>query len=148
MRNERPGCTLQPTALIHEAYMQLVRQDLPDFQSRAHFYGVAAHIMRQLLVSHARRVRAQKRSGGERVPMEDNLPMPAEQSEEVLALHEALERLAARDARKAKIIELKYFGGLDRAEIGAALGIELSAVKREVAVAEAWLKRALAGKRS
>lgn len=145
MRNERPGSTLQPTALIHEAYLQLVRQDLPDFQSRAHFCGVAAHIMRQFLIANARRFRAQKRSGGERVAFEDDLPIPVQQSEELLALDEALELLAVRDARKAKVIELKYFGGLDHAEIGVALGISLATVKRDMAVAEAWLRRTLSG---
>jgi RNA polymerase sigma factor (TIGR02999 family) len=146
MRNERPGGTLQPTALIHEAYLQLVLHDPPDFQSRAHFYGVAAHIMRQLLIAHARRFRAQKRNGGERVAFEEDLPIPDRQSEELLALDEALERLAERDARKAQAIELKYFGGLDHAEIGAALGVSLATVKRDIAVAEAWLRRMLSGR--
>jgi RNA polymerase sigma factor (TIGR02999 family) len=143
MRNERPGCTLQPTALVHEAYLQLVRQDLPDFQSRAHFCAVAGHIMRQLLVSSARRYRAQKRGGGLRESLDVDIPISAEQSEELLAIDEALERLAARDERASKIIELKYFAGLSHPEIGTALGVSLATVKRDLAVGEAWMRRTL-----
>ena len=145
MRNERAGSTLQPTALIHEAYLQLVRQDLPDFQSRAHFCAVAAHIMRQLLISNARRYRAQKRGGGNRVALEEDVHIPAAQSEELLAVDEALRHLAARDERAARAIELKYFGGLSHAEIAGALGLSLATVKRDLAVGEAWLRRALSG---
>ena len=144
MRNERPGLTIQPTALIHEAYLQLVRQDLPNFQSRAHFFGVAAHVMRQLLIGNARRRRAQKRGGGEIAVSQDDIGIPAQQSEELLAVHEALEGLALRDERKAKVIELKYFGGLTREEIAVALGLSLATVKRDIAMGEAWLRRALA----
>jgi RNA polymerase sigma-70 factor (ECF subfamily) len=143
MRHERPGNTLQPTAVIHEAYLQLVGQDLPDFQNRAHFFGVAAHIMRQLLISNARRRCAQKRGGGHRAEMPDDLPIPAAQSEELLAVDEALDRLAAQDDRKARVIELKYFGGLNREEIAEALGLTLATVKRDVTLGEAWLRRAL-----
>jgi RNA polymerase sigma factor (TIGR02999 family) len=145
MRNERPGCTLQPTALIHEAYLELVGHHLPDFQSRAHFFGCAAHIMRQILISSARRHRAQKRGGGNQVALEEDIAVPAQQCEELLALDEGLERLAARDPRKAKVIELKYFGGLSREEIAAALGLTVSTVKRDLSLGEAWLRRALSG---
>jgi RNA polymerase sigma factor (TIGR02999 family) len=146
MRNERPGSTLQPTALIHEAYLQLVEHDLPDFESRAHFFGVAARIMRQLLIGNARRYRAQKRGGGNRAEMQDDIPIPAPQAEELLAVDEALDRLARQDARKAKVIELKYFGGLSREEIAITLGLTLATVKHDVALGEAWLRRALSGK--
>jgi RNA polymerase sigma-70 factor (ECF subfamily) len=145
MRSERPGGTLQPTALIHEAYLQLVQQDLPDFQNRAHFVGVAAHIMRQLLIANVRRSRAQKRDGGHRVEMDEYFPLPTQQSEELLAVDQALDRLAVQDARKAKVIELRYFGGLGREEIAAALGLTLPTVKRDIALGEAWLRRALSG---
>jgi RNA polymerase sigma-70 factor, ECF subfamily len=145
MRNERPGCTLQPTALIHEAYLQLVQQDLPDFQNRAHFFGVAAQIMRQLLIGYARRYRAQKRGAGNRVEMGDDIAIPQGQREELLAVDQALDSLAAQDPRKAKVIELKYFGGLSREEIAEALGLTLATVKRDMAMGEAWLRRALAG---
>jgi RNA polymerase sigma factor (TIGR02999 family) len=144
MRNEKPGGTIQPTGLIHEAYLQLVRQDLPDFQSRAHFFGVAAHVMRQILIAGARRRNAQKRGGALNRDELDEIPIPAAQSEELLAVHEALDRLALRDRRKAKVIELKYFGGLTREEIAAALDLTLATVKRDIAIGEAWLRRALA----
>jgi RNA polymerase sigma factor (TIGR02999 family) len=98
----------QPTALIHEAYLQLVGQELPDFQSRAHFFGVAAHVMRQILIAGARRRCAKKRGGGADCTELDDIPIPPQQSEELLAVHDALDRLALRDQRKAKVIELKY----------------------------------------
>jgi RNA polymerase sigma-70 factor, ECF subfamily len=146
MRNEQPGLTLQPTALIHEAYLQLVRDELPDFQSRAHFLGVAAYIMRELLVQNARRRNAQKRGSGQHVSLEeDDLRPPARQMEDLMAVDQALERLAGQDERAAKVIELKYFGGLTRKEIGAALGLTLAIVKRDLALGEAWLRRALSG---
>jgi len=144
MRRERPGVTLQPTALIHEAYLQLVAQDLPDFQNRAHFFGVAARIMRQILISSARRRCAEKRGGGHRAEMPDDLPIPMAQSEDLLAVDEALQRLAARDERVATVVELKYFGGLSREEIAEALSLTLATVKRDIALGEAWLRRALA----
>lgn len=147
MRNEKPGSTIQPTGPIHEAYLQLVRQDLPDFQSRAHFFGVAAHIMRQILIAGARRRQAQKRGGSLHRQELDDIPIPPAQSEELLAVHDALDRLALRDQRKAKVIELKYFGGLTREEIAAALNLTVATVKRDIAIAEAWLRRELAPNR-
>jgi RNA polymerase sigma factor (TIGR02999 family) len=143
LRQERSGITLQPTALIHEAYLQLVASDLPDFQNRAHFFGVAARIMRQILISSARRRCAQKRGGGKRTEMPDDVPIPVAQSEELLAVDEALQGLAAQDERKAKVIELKYFGGLAREEIAEVMGLTLATVKRDIAMGEAWLRRAL-----
>ena len=146
MRNERPGSTLQPTALIHEAYLQLVEHELPDFQSRAHFFGVAARIMRQLLIGNARRHNAQKRGGGNRADMPDDLPIPTQQAEELLAVDEALDRLARQDERKAKVIELKYFGGLKQEEIAETLGLTVATVRHDVALGEAWLRRALSSR--
>jgi RNA polymerase sigma factor (TIGR02999 family) len=146
MRNERPGGTLQPTALIHEAYLQLVEHEIPGFESRAHFFGVAARIMRQLLIGNARRYRAQKRGGGNRTELPDDIPLPAQQAEELLAVDQALDRLARQDERKAKVIELKYFGGLSREEIAAALGLTVATVKHDIALGEAWLRRALSTK--
>lgn len=142
MRNERSGSTLQTTALIHEAYLQLAQQKLPEFENRAHFFGVAAHIMRQILIGSARRRGAQKRDGGQRIELDD-FPIPAAQTEELLALDQVLDRLAAQDERKAKVIELKYFGGLSREEIAEALGLTLATVKRDLALGEAWLRRTL-----
>jgi len=143
MRQERPGHTLQPTALIHEAYLELVGQRLPDFQNRSHFLGVAAHIMRQVLIASARRHRAQKRGGGDRDSLGDDVLLPTEQAEELLAVDEALVRLAGQDQRKAKVMELKHFGGLTREEIAEALGVSLATVKRDIALGEAWLRRTL-----
>lgn len=145
MRHERPGITLQPTALIHEAYLELATGAPPDLQSRAHFLAVAAHVMRQILIGSARKHRALKRGSGNRVELQDDVAVPAQQCEELLAVDEALERLAERDARKAQVIELKYFGGLTREEIGVALGLTLPTVKRDLALGEAWLRRALGG---
>ncbi len=146
MRNERPGSTLQPTALVHEAYLQLIEHELPDFESRAHFFGIAARIMRQLLIGNTRRNRAQKRGGGNRAELPDDIPIPAQQAEELLAVDEALDRLARQDERKAKVIELKYFGGLSREEIAETLGLTLATVKHDLALGEAWLQRALSRK--
>lgn len=146
MRHERPGSTLQPTALIHEAYLQLVEHELPSFENRAHFFGIAARVMRQLLIGNARRFRAQKRGGGNRAELPDDIPIPAQQAEELLAVDEALDRLARQDERKAKVIELKYFGGLSREEIAETLGLTVATVKHDQALGEAWLRRALSGK--
>ena len=142
MRQERPGHTLQPTALIHEAYLQLVDQHLPDFQNRSHFLGVAARVMRQVLIASARRRHAQKRNG-ERDGMAEDMPLASEQAEHLLAVDEALSRLAEQDPRKARIIEMKHFGGLSREEMAEALGVSLGTVKRDIALGEAWLRRSL-----
>jgi len=146
MRNGRPASTLQPTAPIHEAYLQLVQHALPDFESRAHFFGVAARIMRQLLIGNARRYRAQKRGGGNRAEMPDDIPIPAQQADELPAVDEALERLARQDERKAKAIELKYFGGLSREEIAETLGLTLATVAHDIALGDVWQRRALSSK--
>ena len=146
MRNERPGSTLQPTALVHEAYLQLVQHDVRSFESRAHFFGIAARIMRQLLIGSARRYRAQKRGGGNRAEMPDDISIPAQQAEELLAVDEALDRLARQDGRKAQAIELKYFGGLTREEIAGAMGLTVATVNRDIALGEAWLQRTLSSK--
>ena len=143
MRAERPGHTLQPTALIHEAYLRLIDQQLPDFQNRAHFFGVAAQTMRQLLIQHARRWRAQKRGGGLNVELEEVAAIHAGDPDEILAVNEALDRLAEQDPRKAKVIEMRYFGGVDREEIAEVLGVSLGTVKRDIALGEAWLRREL-----
>ena len=143
MRAERPGHTLQPTALIHEAYLRLIDQQLPDFQNRAHFFGVAAQTMRQLLIQHARRWRALKRGGGLNVELEEVAGIDGGDPDEILAVNEALDRLAEQDPRKAKVIEMRYFGGVDREEIAEVLGVSLGTVKRDIALGEAWLRREL-----
>ena len=136
------AATLQPTALIHEAYLRLVAQDLPDWQSRAHFFGVAAHLMRQILVDNARKHRSEKRGGGgAKVPLDEALSLSPERSSTVIALDDALKALAQVDERKCKVIELRFFGGLSVDETAQALGISVATVGREQRLAEAWLHR-------
>jgi RNA polymerase sigma factor (TIGR02999 family) len=140
MRRERPGHTLQATALVHEAYMKLVGQHSVNWQSRAHFFGVAAQAMRRILVDHARGHIREKRGGGrEVVPIEDAIVFSPERSEEFLALDQALQELAVLDARQAKIVELRYFGGLTVEETAEVMAISSKTVKRDWAVAKAWL---------
>ena len=144
LRDERAAATLQPTALVHEAYMRLVAQDMPDWECRSHFFGVAAHLMRQILVDHARRHRSQKRGGGAPpVPLEDAIVFAPAKSDDILALDEALSALAAVDERKCKVIELRYFGGLSVDETARALNVSVGTIGREQRLAEAWIHREL-----
>ena len=142
LRRERPGHTLQPTALVHEAYMRLVGQDQPDYQSRAHFYGVAAQVMRQILVDHARRRTAAKRGGGVRpVPIDQAAALVEERADVIVALDEALKTLEEHDPAKAKLIEMRFFGGLTAEESASVAGIPVQTVRRHLRVAQAWLQR-------
>jgi RNA polymerase sigma factor (TIGR02999 family) len=142
LRKERDASTLQPTALVHEAYIRLVAQDLPDWQSRAHFFGVAAQLMRQILVDNARKHRSGKRGGGAvKVPLTEALSFTPERSSDVIALDDALKALAAVDERKCKVIELRFFGGLSVEETAQTLGISVATIGREQRLAEAWLHR-------
>lgn len=143
LRRERTGHTLQPTALIHEAYIRLVRQDAPEWKHRAHFFGVAAQIMRQVLVDFARKSRAAKRGGGQSVSIEEMAAAPLEDCDVLLQVHEAMERLRETDARKCEVLELRYFGGMTREEIAEALGVSVGTVKRDLLLGEAWLRAAL-----
>jgi RNA polymerase sigma-70 factor (ECF subfamily) len=144
LQDEHAADTLQPTALVHEAYIRLVAQNIPDWQSRAHFYGVAAHLMRQILVDHARRHNSAKRGAGAPVTvLNEALSFAPAQSKDVLALDDSLDALAKMDARKAKIIELRFFGGFSVEETARALGISVATVGREQRMAEAWLHREL-----
>lgn len=143
LRRERTDHTLQPTALINEAYLRLLKQNVPEFESRAHFFGVAAQIMRQILVDFARKRLSAKRGNAQREELTEAMQVSVQQSEEVLAVHQALDRLAAFDQRKARIMELRHFGGLDREEIAEAMGLSLSSVKRDMQLASAWLRREL-----
>lgn len=150
MRRERGEHTLQATALIHEAYLRLVDQRQVEWRNRAHFFGVAASMMRRVLVDHARARLAEKRGGDLRaVTLEcvadaDLQPDDADANLDVLALHDALERLAELDPPQARLVELRYFGGMNIEETAAALGISPATVKREWAIARAWLRRELA----
>jgi RNA polymerase sigma factor (TIGR02999 family) len=143
LRRERPGQTLQPTALVNEAYVRLAGQH-PRFQNRAHFCAIAANAMRQILVESARARHARKRGGGApRVTLDEGLAAAPESTVDLAALDEALERLAALDAQQARIVELRFFGGLSVEETADALGISPATVKRHWAVARAWLAREL-----
>jgi RNA polymerase sigma factor (TIGR02999 family) len=146
LRNERAEHTLQPTALVHEAYLRL--RGVRDMQlvNRAHFYGAAAQVMRRVLVDHARRRGAGKRGGGDAAAaITANLEAPVDPGLDLLALSEALDQLQAIAPEKAKVVELRYFGGLSVEETAAYLDLAPSTVKRYFAFARAWLYRALAG---
>jgi RNA polymerase sigma factor (TIGR02999 family) len=144
LRDERSAATLQPTALVHEAYMRLVAQSLPDWESRSHFFGVAAHLMRQVLVDHARRHNSAKRgSGAAQVTLADALSFAPEKGRDIEALDDALHALARIDPRKCKIVELRFFGGFSVDETAQALGLSVATVGREQRMAEAWLHREL-----
>ena len=141
LRRERPDHTLQPTALVNEAYVRLLGQkQTPSLQNRSQFFTIAAHLMRQILVDHARRRQASKRSG-QKVPLNEAINLPDGRIAELLMLDEALKTLEQVDARKSKTIELHYFGGLSLEEISEALQISTRTVSRELAFSEAWLRR-------
>jgi RNA polymerase sigma-70 factor, ECF subfamily len=140
MRRERKDHTLQTTALVHEAYLKLVEQRSVNWESRAHFYGVASQIMRRLLIDHARHNLREKRGGGQQmVALDEALVFSPEKSSTLIELDAALERLAALDARQARIVELRFFGGVTVEEAAAVLGISPKTVKRDWSVAKAWL---------
>jgi RNA polymerase sigma-70 factor (ECF subfamily) len=140
MRRERTDHTLQPTALVHEAYLKLVEQRNVNWQGRAHFFAIAAQVMRRILIDHARGHLREKRGAGERpVPLDEALVFAPEQSLELVKLDESLDRLAKLDARQSKIVELRFFGGLTVEQTAEALGISPKTVKRDWSVAKAWL---------
>jgi RNA polymerase sigma factor (TIGR02999 family) len=144
---ERSGSTLQPTALLNEAYLKLASHKQNHWHGRAQFFAMASRVMRQVLIEHARSRRSQKRGAGEKpVSLDEALTSGTARSEVVLALDEALQELAKLDERKARLIELKYFGGLSGEELGEAVGISKSTLYTELRFAEAWLHKYLAGK--
>jgi RNA polymerase sigma factor (TIGR02999 family) len=146
MSREGIGHTLQTTALLNEAYLQLVDDRKRNWQNRTHFMAAAAQLMRRIMVDHARERHALKRGGGAlRVPLDDVALVTETRSEELLALDEALEKLAAQDSRKSQIVELRYFGGLTVEEVAAFLKLSDRTVEREWNMAKAWLYRALSG---
>lgn len=146
LRRERGNHTLQPTALVHEAYMKLIDQTQVKWQNRAHFFGIAAQVMRRILLDYARQHKAEKRGGvDENVALEEgSIIVQGEKSAELLALDEALENLAKIDEMKAKIVELRYFGGLSVEETAEVLGVSAITVKRHWRMAKAWLYGQLA----
>jgi len=146
LRHERPDHTLQPTALLHEAYMRLAGERQPDWQNRSHFFAIASRAMRQILVDHARRRGANKRGSGViEVSLNEALVPAQAENSDLLMLDEALSKLAAFDARKCHVVEMRYFGGCTVEETAEALGVSTITVIRETRVAEAWLRRAMRG---
>jgi len=146
MNKERPGHTLQATALLDDAYLQLADRSYPQWQNRAHFFAVAAQLMRRIMVDHARERQALKRGGGSiRVSLDECAAVTQVRADELLALDEALEKLAAFDQRKARVVEMRYFGGLTMEEIADVLKIHINTAKRDWTAARAWLFAALSG---
>jgi RNA polymerase sigma-70 factor (ECF subfamily) len=145
LRRERPDHTLSATALVHEAYLKLVQLDRIDWKGRAHFFGVCAPVMRQVLISHARSRNAAKRGAGAvKLPLLDALAVAEQRPEELVALDEALTRLEALSPRQARVVEARFFAGMSLEETAAALGVSPATVKREWTAARAWLNRELA----
>ena len=146
METQRPDHTLQTTALVHEAYLRLVDQSRPSFTNRSHFLAVAAKAMRQILVDHARTARRQRRgAGASKVELEEAALISPEQSDVILNLNDALERLASLDSRAALGVELRYFGGLSQDEVAEVLKVSTVTVRRDWVFSKAWLYRQLGG---
>jgi RNA polymerase sigma factor (TIGR02999 family) len=147
LRRERPNHTLQPTALVHEAFIKLMANTRAEWRDRAQFYNVAAQVMRRILVDYARKRAAARRRGGRRVTLQDKLVVSDDCIEDVMAVDEALERLEALDPRQGRIVELRFFSGLTVEEIAEVLHVSTPTVKREWSSAKAWLHRELSGER-
>ena len=148
MRRERPGHTLQATALINEAYLRLIEVKDVDWQNRAHFFAIAARVMRRVLVESARRKGRHRHGGGaHRVSLEDALTVSRELSPDLVALDDALKALTEVDARKGQVVEMRFFGGLTAEETAEALGVSTGTVQRDWRLAKAWLARELKGTR-
>ena len=148
MRREAAGHSLQPTALVHEVYLRLIDQRKVEWRSRVHFFGVAAGLMRRILVDHARARLAGKRGGGrQRLTLAGDEAAASPRTIDILALHVALERMAEFNPRQARIVELRYFGGLTIEEAAAVLGISDATLVREWTIAKAWLRAELSGVR-
>jgi len=146
LRRERADHTLQSTALVHEAYVRLVGQDSPPWQSRAHFFGIAARLMRQILVEHARAHHAAKRGGHHpfKLTLEDAAALPQAADVDLVALDDALRKLSAQDPRQGRIVELRFFAGLTIEDAAEVLEISRATVAREWTIARAWLYREIA----
>lgn len=144
LRRERPGHTLSTTAVVHEAYLKLIDIERVEWQDRAHFFAMAARVMRRILIDYARTKKREKRGGGAvHVPLAEALDVPARHAEELLALNEALERLEVASERQCWVVECRCFGGLSVEETAAVLGTSPATVKRDWAFARAWLNREL-----
>jgi RNA polymerase sigma-70 factor (ECF subfamily) len=145
LRRELNNHTLQPTALINEAYLRLAIRGAPDYENRTHFYAVAARVMRQILVDHARSRRAAKRGSELKVALDERFDFAPERDRIVIALDDALEVLAGEDDRKARLVEMRFFAGMTAEEIAECLGTQVHIVRRELRVAQAWLRREMEG---
>ena len=144
LRKERQGHTLQPTALVHEVYFRLVDQNQPDYHSRAHFLGVAAHVMRQILIDHARGRNAAKRGAGvANFPLDESIDAAMERPASIILVDDTLQELEKKDPSRAKLIEMRFFGGLTAEESAEVLGLPVEKVRSELRIAQAWLKREL-----
>ena len=145
MRNERPGHTLQPTALVNEAWMRMAQQQQPEFEGRSHFVVISAHYMRQILVEHARKKHAGKRgAGAHAVALDDVQLFTPERSSDLVALDDALKELARLHERQARVIELRYFGGMTGEEIAEVMNVAHRTIVRDLRIAQIWLRDYLA----
>lgn len=144
LKRESPGHTLSPTALVHEAYMKLVDQTRVNWQGKTHFFAVGAQAMRRILVDHARAKHRAKRGGGRaRIQLDEQIALSPQRDEDLLAVDEALDKLAKVDPRQATIVELRFFGGLGVAEVAEVLGVSKRTVEAEWTAVRAWLRREL-----
>ena len=143
VRQERPDHTLQSTALVHEAYLRLMRQESADIENRAHFFAVAAHLMRQILVDHARRRRAAKRGNGLKLELNEAISVEVPPNVDLIGLDTALNELARLDPQQSRIVEIRFFAGLSIQDTAKIVGVSPATVKREWATARAWLRREL-----
>jgi RNA polymerase sigma factor (TIGR02999 family) len=141
LRQEHGECTLEPTALVHEAYLRLASQKQLRAENRMHFYAIAANTMRRVLIEHARRRAAQKRGGGLRITLRTGMDVARDRAPDLVTLDEVLSQLSEIDRRKSQAIELKFFGGLSTEEIGQVLKISVATVGRELRLGQAWLRR-------
>lgn len=146
LNREKPQHTLQPTALVHEAFLRLVNQQHVTWQGRSHFFAIGAQAMRRILVDHARRKKREKHGGGlQRIELEESMTISKSRDEDLLAIDDALQELAKVDPRQAKIVELRFFGGLTVAEVAEVLGVSKRTVEYEWTMVRAWLRRELSG---
>jgi RNA polymerase sigma-70 factor, ECF subfamily len=147
LSGESSDSTLQPTALVHEAYLRLAEHSRLPWQNRAHFFAIVANIMRRILIDDARKRMAEKRGGGRHITLDENIDVVGAEPPDILALDLALQSLAQVDERKSGIIELKYFGGLTAEEISEVTGLSIATIGRDLRLTHAWLHRELAGAR-
>jgi RNA polymerase sigma-70 factor, ECF subfamily len=146
LRQETKAHTLQPTALVHEAYLRLIDQTRVNWQGRTHFFAVGAQAMRRILVDHARARHRDKRGGGwHRIALDEHLMISSQHDADILAVDEAIDKLNAIDSRQARIVELRFFGGLTVEEVAQVLGISKRTVENEWKIIRAWMRRELAG---